>query len=447
MPHPASGAQRASTRSLGPLSRIIIALALASAAPFAPFAFQNVQAGAACGTNWDSRTDPPDTIKVYREAKDRVETVDFKTYVEVVMTAEWPYWLPQTMLEVGATLAKQFTWYHALAGHHRSSYVTKSGDCYDVVDTHMDQIYKPETADVRDAQVQAVDATWGLSLRQNGGFFLTQYRSGYDVGCGDDANGQILYAHSATDCAQNGRDRDRIFHIYYGDSVDLVWSSKTGSGRGDGTPPKVSKPTVDLRAGATLDGKIATVSWSGSDASGIRGYELQKRTDGGGWHEVALPKATATHADVSLAGGHSYDLRVRAQDKSGLWSDYAMISAGRVQVVEGGGVTLTDGKWLVDKDRSASGGATRYTRTDGARASLTFTGSAIAFVTTLGPDRGTVDIIIDGQKVATVDLSAARLKPQAVAWSKTWATSAKRTIQIVVHGTARVDVDALVILK
>ncbi|MEO7118854.1 MAG: hypothetical protein ABIZ34_07780, partial [Candidatus Limnocylindrales bacterium] len=75
-----------------------------------------------------SKADPPDTIRVYRVSRDRVDVVDFQHYVEVVMTVEWPYWLPREVLEVGAVAVKQFAWYHALDGHHRSWYVTNAGD-------------------------------------------------------------------------------------------------------------------------------------------------------------------------------------------------------------------------------------------------------------------------------------------------------------------------------
>ena len=56
---------------------------------------------AAC-TGWSSTTAPPPTIRVLRSATGVVETVDFKTYVKVVMPAEWPSTWGQEVLRAGA---------------------------------------------------------------------------------------------------------------------------------------------------------------------------------------------------------------------------------------------------------------------------------------------------------------------------------------------------------
>ena len=132
---------------------------------------------AACGTSWDSRSVPPDRIRVGLVGRDKVEVVDFKRYVAVVMAKEWPSYLPRAAREAGATAVKQYAWYYALEGNHRSGYVTADGDCYDVKNTTVDQLYMPDAVNVDDRIREAVDATWGLSLRKNGQFFLTGYRT------------------------------------------------------------------------------------------------------------------------------------------------------------------------------------------------------------------------------------------------------------------------------
>ena len=59
-------------------------------------------AAAACGTNWTSKKEPPPTIRVLRTQTGRVEKVDFKRYVVVVMASgEWPTTMPKALLEAG----------------------------------------------------------------------------------------------------------------------------------------------------------------------------------------------------------------------------------------------------------------------------------------------------------------------------------------------------------
>jgi hypothetical protein len=92
----------------------------------------------------------------------------------------------------------------------------------------------------------------------------------------------------------------------------------------------------------------------------------------------------------------------------------------------------------------------RYATTAGAAATLTFTGRGIAFVTSRGPDRGAVNVYLDGTLVARLDLHAATASARIVAWSRTWAGTGTHTLKLVVVGTAghpRIDIDAFEILR
>ena len=91
-----------------------------------------------------------------------------------------------------------------------------------------------------------------------------------------------------------------------------------------------------------------------------------------------------------------------------------------------------------------------FSTTAGASAKLTFTGRSIAWVTTLGPDRGAVKVFVDGRHVATVDTRASGLRFRQVAWSRTWATSGTHTLKLVVVGTPgrpRAHVDAVEVIR
>jgi hypothetical protein len=84
-------------------------------------------------------------------------------------------------------------------------------------------------------------------------------------------------------------------------------------------------------------------------------------------------------------------------------------------------------------------------------AQLTFTGSSVAFVSTLGPARGTVAIWLDGAYKGTLDLYSATLKTKRVVWSTTTGAGT-HTLEIRPTGSrnplatsSRIDVDAFLI--
>ena len=257
------------------LSAVIVASVLTAPEVTAPPPVE-----AACGTNHGSRTVPPRSIRVLRTRTGRVQTVEFRRYVAMVMASgEWPTWMPSAALEAGAVATKQYAWYYAMRGNHRSAYRTRSGACYDVRDDTMDQLYRPEWAKPTRKQYAAIDATWGLTLRKKGRFFLTGYRAGSTRRCAADADGWKLYARSVMNCAQGrGWSRERIQNAYYGPNVQFVWAR--GS-RG----PVVTAPVVRLTRRTALHSAFATVSWRdasrGRGSSRVTRYRLQHRVADG----------------------------------------------------------------------------------------------------------------------------------------------------------------------
>jgi hypothetical protein len=435
------------------LRHLVVATAVAIAAPFAlPLVGvpASVEAGPSCWTSHDSKSTPPSTIRVHRTATDTVDIVPFREYVGIVMASgEWPYYLPQAVLEVGATATKQYAWYYTLEGHQRSWYKTADGVCYDVKDNTNDQLYRPERADVKQKQLDAIEATWGLTLRKNGRFFLTGYRAGVEPECGADATGWKIFAKSAVDCAEKGMDRQAIQELYLMPRLKFVWTEGGPDDGGDTGLPVVEAPVTQLATGGVLAGRAITVSWSATDESGIDRYKLQRSIDGASWQPIELSSRTSTEVTLGIRDGRSYRFRVRAQDGDGYWSTFRRGVSFRAEVIQAQESNLSGGKWRQDRDSTASGGYTRFAVTEGARSTLTFTGSAIALVAPRGPDRGEARILINGKEVAVIDLQAPSKSPRQLVFTRTWEGSVERTIQVVVMGTAgrpRVDVDAYLVL-
>jgi hypothetical protein len=238
-------------------------------------------AAAACGTNWASKKEPPPTIRVLRTQTGRVEKVDFKRYVVVVMASgEWPTTMPKALLEAGALATKQYAWYYALKGNHRAEYRTASGACYDVRDDSVDQVYRPERAEPTKKQSAARDALWGLSLRKRDRFFLTGYRQGSATKCEADADSWRLYARSARDCVKRlDYDSERVLRAYYQPGLTFVWAP--------GTDPEASALPATEAPDDRLDDEPATAALAEptvDSATGLldRVFDRLRRLVGGG---------------------------------------------------------------------------------------------------------------------------------------------------------------------
>jgi hypothetical protein len=105
----------------------------------------------------------------------------------------------------------------------------------------------------------------------------------------------------------------------------------------------------------------------------------------------------------------------------------------------------------------AFNGSVQFSTTAGATANPSngLTATSYALVSTLGPDRGKADILVDGQTVATVDLYAPVQQTGQVVWSiNGLQPGVTHTIQVVSTNTrnpsstgTRVDYDAILALK
>lgn len=443
---PVHSESRSPRRLLVPLS---VLLGLAMLMPVATFDAPPVFAGGSC-TGWQSKYVPPETIRV-RRGDDRVETVDFRTYVGVVMAKEWPGWVPEQAREAGAVAVKQYGWYYALEGKHRSSYVNANGQCYDVKDGTTDQLYKPEMVTVGEKIWRVVDATWGLSLRKSGRFFLTGYRAGTSRVCASDVTGFKLFAKSVIDCANKGWSREQIQRTYYAPDITFHWEeSKTVASSPLSTP--LTAPTVNLRTGKTLRQKHALVTWDESLARPEGTFYQLQRLKSGSWSNVSLADATTPRVALWLKRGVTHDFRVRLRDSEGNvgpWYSGPRFDARMVQDTSEQ-ISWSSGDWQRISADSASGGTLAFTRQADSESIMRFTGRAVAVVASTGPDRGRASIYFDDQLAGEVDLYSATTRWRVLVFTREWADSYERVVRVDVHGTAdrpRVDIDGVLVYR
>jgi hypothetical protein len=176
-------------------------------------------AAASSCSNWTSQTTPPPTIRVFRTASGAVDTVDFKAYTKNVLSREWlGYWTAES-LRSGALAVKHYAWYQVL--HWRGG-VNAAGECFDLRDDTMDQVYDPSKATWSSAAA-AVDATWSTRVLKSGAIFPTYYNAGASgEACGANANGWKMYQWGTQQCGLDGKTAAEIVLTYYYPNVTVT---------------------------------------------------------------------------------------------------------------------------------------------------------------------------------------------------------------------------------
>ena len=226
-------------------------------------------------------------------------------------------------------------------------------------------------------------------------------------------------------------------------------------------PPDTTGPTVDLPAVAIVAPQVLgstaalRVSWAhASDPSGVSAYELQRKKGSGAWVSVTLATPISNTADVAITPGSTYRFRLRAVDgasNTGPWATTAPAVLTLAQ--ETASAIAYGGTWKSGSVQGSSGGKVRYQGTAGRAATLTFTGTSAAFVSTRSAARGIAQIWLDGVFVGSVDLYAAVAVKKAVVWAPSSPLAAGvHTLEVRVTGTknpsatqSRIDVDAFLV--
>jgi hypothetical protein len=235
-----------------------------------------------------------------------------------------------------------------------------------------------------------------------------------------------------------------------------AWQFTTSAGTpgGDTTPPVATAPTRSLSVSRTGSSTTPVrVAWSATDDSGgVAGYEVQRSVDGGAFSAVALSSATSAGVTEQLAPSHSYRYQVRARDAAGNVSGWATASSFYLRARSEASTSIAyTGTWTTQALSGAVGGYVKYRSAAGGRATFTFTGTDVAWVSTRGADRGKAEVWLDGALVTTVDLYRSSTSTRETVFARGGlAPAVTHTLEIRVTGTrngsstgTRVDLDAL----
>jgi titin len=234
--------------------------------------------------------------------------------------------------------------------------------------------------------------------------------------------------------------------------------------------PTVAGPVQTLQLGSTTGlaasttGVPVSLTWSGDAAAA--GFELQQSINGGAFTSVSLcaaPPCNVTSkvlllqpSPVNQKTTTTYQFQVRGVNSSGAAGAWAIGPTFSIPAQDNTTGFSFTGQWSGGNLAGAYNGSVQFSSTAGAFAqnSTPLTGTSLAWVSTLGPDRGKAEVRVDGQLVATVDLYSPTQKTGQLVWSTDGLAATGHTIRITALGqhTApstgnRVDVDAYLVLR
>ncbi|GAA2760691.1 hypothetical protein GCM10009872_60520 [Actinopolymorpha rutila] len=111
--------------------------------------------------------------------------------------------------------------------------------------------------------------------------------------------------------------------------------------------------------------------------------------------------------------------------------------------------TTRSGSWQSRTSTHYLGGASYGSSSAGASLTWTFTGGSAAWVVSRASGSGKAYVYVDGVNASTVDLYSSTVMYRNAIWTRSWSSSAKHSVRIVVAGTSGrpiVTTDGLVYL-
>ncbi|MCT9003466.1 peptidoglycan recognition protein family protein [Streptomyces rhizosphaerihabitans] len=206
-------------------------------------------------------------------------------------------------------------------------------------------------------------------------------------------------------------------------------------------PTFTTNPKVSLGSGTVSTSAVpVALGWKATDDKALREVRLLSPT-------TATFGPTTASSNRTARSGTATTWSMRAYDYAG---NYLTSSPSYTPVILQETAAAKSGSWTTRSSTSYLGGQSYSSGSKGAGLTWTFTGRSAAWVVSRAAGSGQAYVYADGTKISTVDLkSSTSLYRQAI-WTKTWSSSAKHTIKIVVVGTSgrpTVTTDGLVYIK
>ena len=210
----------------------------------------------------------------------------------------------------------------------------------------------------------------------------------------------------------------------------------------DTASPTIGAPTHAFALGSEQysDQIPLTFSWTQADTggSGICQVNLRYSEDGGPFRVTY-----GYNHDVEwFQSGHSYRWGVQAIDCAHNASGWLAGPTVALKAVDQTAATFTK-SWNLATGSAFFANTERYSAIQGASATFKITARSIAVLAPKGPNRGSMDVFVDGKLFTTVNLANRYGTSSQILARKAFATSGAHTVKLVAHAAKRVDADVI----
>ncbi|MFF7071186.1 peptidoglycan recognition protein family protein [Streptomyces pseudovenezuelae] len=210
----------------------------------------------------------------------------------------------------------------------------------------------------------------------------------------------------------------------------------------DTTAPTFSTtPRLTLRTGTVSTTAVpVTLGWKAADSQALKSVSLLSPTTATFGPTTTSSSRTAKSGTASIWSMKAYDVAGNTRTSSPSYTPMILQETSATK----------SGSWTARSSTSYLGGKSYSSGSKGASLSWTFTGRSAAWVVSRASTSGQAYVYVDGTKVATVDLKSSTTKYRDAIWTKSWSSSAKHTVKIVVVATSgrpTVTTDGLVYIK
>ncbi|GII56795.1 hypothetical protein Pth03_51840 [Planotetraspora thailandica] len=193
-------------------------------------------------------------------------------------------------------------------------------------------------------------------------------------------------------------------------------------------PTFATAPYLAIRTGTISTKGVMPVGlhWKASDNTLLRSLKITSPSS-------ATLTTTATSWSSTAKNLSSTVWSVAAADAAG---NSRTSPITRTAAVVGETSATRTGKWSTTTSSSYLSGKAFFSSSKGASATYTFTGRSVGLIVKRATNVGAFNVYVDGVKTALVDTRASSTVYRNIVWTKTWTTSAKHTVKIVVAGTS-----------
>ena len=269
------------------------------------------------------------------------------------------------------------------------------------------------------------------------------------------ASGLVSTSHTLTIDSTGTRNPSSSDIFVVVDAFDIT--AEVGGGGPDTTPPSVaiSAPA----AGASVSGNV-TVSATASDDDAIAGVQFQLDGAPVGAEDTTTPYSITWDTTTVADGSHT--LTAIARDAAGNTATSAAVTVTvanhgstppsstmmtrfentdtSIVYTPGSAVSAPPNWWHGSRSRGWSGETSSFNRSEGARATFTFTGTSVAWIGFRASWAGIARVYLDGAFAGELDLYASAEEPQARVYAASGLAAGTHTL--VVECTGRKNLNA-----